>query len=375
MLKKLKGVLFSYLLQHIPIPPITQTRNLSKTIKPITLTLPYNQNSIKMTEEISQMTEMPVEKKAPRKRRTPEEIAAEKVEKEQKRLEREDAAKKRADAAEVKRQRAELAKQRKELHSTSLEPGKGLFAKAAMTLFEACRQNMPRTNLAFRHMFASRLIFPPKKNINKFATGGVAEECASQLFCDLGFDCVNMSEDVNVIDLAIKVPTAKISGREAVGYQGFAGEISEAQRRESRKSNDTEIVEFKVSLKNSGKLSAQPILENYRGQKRPEIRELPPTIVIYTETDAKRARMVYLDEEILLQGYPDLTEHEFKAEIYANSDSNLTFKSGFLAKFIPRLPAEYILDAEFPEEFQGLEERNFSRLALAEVVRQLDAAK
>ena len=354
MLKKLKGVLFSYLLQHIPIPPITQTRNISKTIKPITLTLPYNQNSIKMTEEISQMTEisqlteMPVEKKAPRKRRTPEEIAAEKVEKEQKRLEREDAAKKRADAAEVKRQRAELAKQRKELHSTSLEPGKGLFAKAAMTLFEACRQNMPRTNLAFRHMFASRLIFPPKKNINKFATGGVAEECASQLFCDLGFDCANLSEDVNVIDLVIKVP---IEGA-------------------------TEpVVEFKVSLKNSGKLSAQPILENYRGQKRPEIRELPPTIVIYTETDAKRARMVYLDEEILLQGYPDLTEHEFKAEIYANSDSNLTFKSGFLAKFIPRLPAEYILDAEFPEEFQGLEERNFSRLALAEVVRQLDAAK
>lgn len=344
MLKKLNGVLFSYLLQHIPTSHITQTRTLSKLINPLTLTLPYKPFTIKMTE-IAHMTEIaePIQKKAPRKRRTPEEIAEDKAVKEQKKREREEAAAKRADVAEVKRQRSELAKQRKELHSASLEPGKGLFAKAAMTLFETCRKNMPRTNLAFRHMFASRLIFPPKKNINKFATGGVAEECASQLFCDVGFDCVNMSEDVNVIDLAIKVP-----------LEGA-----------------TEPVEFKVSLKNSGKLTAPPILENYRGQKRPDIRALPPTFIIYTETDAKRARMVYLDEEILLQGYPDLLEHEFKAEIYANGDSNLTFKSGFLAKFIPRLPAEYILDAEFPDDLAGLEERNFSKLALAEVVRQL----
>jgi hypothetical protein len=297
--------------------------------------------------EISQMTEIAqtLTQEQKRRRRTPEEIAVDNAAKELKRLEREESAAKRAEAVEMKRQRAEIAKQKKELHSTPLVPGKGLFAIAAMTLLEACRQNMPRTNLAFRQMFASRLIFPPKKNINKFATGGIAEECASQLFCDVGFECANMSEDANVIDLAIKVPTP------------------------------SETVEFKVSLKNSGKLSAQPILENYRGQKRPEIRALPPTFIIYTEVDAKRARIVYLDEEILLQGYPDLIEHEFNAEIYANSDSNLTFKSGFLAKFIPRLPAEYILDAEFPEEFLGLEERNFSRLALAEVIRQLDAAK
>lgn len=339
MLKKLNGVLFLYLLQHIPTSHITQTRTLSKLINPFTLTLPYKPYTIKMSE-ISQIAE-PIQKKAPRKRRTPEEIAAEKAEKEQKKREREEAAAKRAEVAEVKRQRAESAKHRKELHSAPLEPGKGLFALAAMTIFETCRQNMSRTNLAFRHMFASRLIFPPKKNINKFATGGVAEECASQLFCELGYDCVNMSEDVNVIDLVIKVQ---------IGM---------------------DLVEFKVSLKNSGKLSASPILENYRGQKRSEIRALPPTIVIYTEVDAKRARMVYLDEEILLQGYPDLTEHELKSEIYANSDSNLTFKSGFLAKFIPRLPAEYILDGEFPDEFVGLEERNLSKLALAEVLRQL----
>ena len=204
ILKKLKGVLFSYILQHIPISHITQTQNLSKLINPITKSDNQYQYSIKMTE-IEQITEIP-EQKAPRKRRTPEEIAVDNAAKELKRLEREESAAKRAEAVEMKRQRAEIAKQKKELHSTSLEPGKGLFAIAAMTLLEACRQNMPRTNLAFRHMFASRLIFPPKKNINKFATGGVAEECASQLFCDVGFECANLSEDVNVIDLAINVP-------------------------------------------------------------------------------------------------------------------------------------------------------------------------
>lgn len=342
MLKKLNGVLFSSILRHITTLPVIQT--LAIQTYPLTLnyTYPYNQYSI-----MSEIESPQPQQKVPRKRRTPEEIAVDKAEKELKKREKEESAAKRADELEMKRQRAEIARVRKELHSTPLSTGKGLFAIAAMTIFDACRRNMPRTNLAFRHMFASRLIFPPKKNINKFATGGVAEECVSQLFCDIGFECVNLSEDVNVIDLAIKVP------------------IIHAET----------PVDFKVSLKSSGKLSASPILENYRGQKRQEIRALPPTFIIYTEVDAKRARIVYLDEEILLQGYPDLIEHEFNAEIYANNDSNLTFKSGFLAKFIPRLPAEYILDAEFPEDLAGLEERNFSRLALSEVVRQLSEAK
>jgi hypothetical protein len=201
---------------------------------------------------------------------------------------------------------------------------------------------MPRVNLAFRQMIASRLIFPPKKNINKFATGGIAEECLSQLFCDLGLACSNVSEESNVIDLSIQVQIP------------------------------TETVEFNVSLKNSGKLSAQPILENYRGQKRPEIRPLPPTFIIYTEMDIQRVRIVYLDEEIIRQGYSDLSDEDFHREIYLNGDSNLTFRSGFLARFIPRLPVEYIVNAEYPTDLAGLNERNFAKLALQEVIRQLD---
>ena len=293
--------------------------------------------------------ESAVEKKrSPRKKRSQEEIAAATAEKEQKKQEREEKriqVQQKAEESAAKRQQAAL---RKEQHSTALVPGTGVMAIAAMTILGLCAKNMPRTNLAFRQMFASRLIFPPKKNINKFATGGIAEESVSQLFCDVGLVCANLSEDANVIDLEIQVPIINSAGA-------------------------NENVPLKVSLKNSGRITSPPILENYRGQKRPEIRALPPTFIIYTETDIKRARIVYLDEEILRQGFSTLNDEEFHAEIYANNDSNLTFKSGFLAKFIPRLPSEYVLNADFPEDLVGLSERNFSKLALAEVIRQLDA--
>ena len=136
---------------------------------------------------------------------------------------------------------------------------------------------------------------------------------------------------------------------------------------------EDQTVSLQVSLKNSGKISSSPILENYRGQKREEIRPLPPTFIIYTEMDIRRVRMVYLDEEILRQGHPGLSEEEFHSKVYTNRDANLTFRPGFLAKFLPRLPAEYILDADYPDDLSTLKEQNFSRLALAEVIRQLNA--
>jgi hypothetical protein len=343
MYKKLNHFLLDMSQYHIPLHSIY---NPSFQIEPIQS---YNMSAFveqPLTQEFADV--IPNEPKVQRKRRTAEEIEAANAEKEQRKQEREEKRiqlQQKAEEAAIKRQQAAL---RKEQHSTALVPGTGVMSKAAMTILGLCSENMPRTNLAFRQMFASRLIFPPKKNINKFATGGIAEECVSQLFCDVGLACANLSEDANVIDLEIQVP---IINREGAN----------------------ENVPLKVSLKNSGKIISPPILENYRGQKRPEIRPLPPTFIIYTETDIKRARIVYLDEEILRQGYPELSDAEFEAEIYANNDSNLTFKSGFLPKFIPRLPSEYVLNAEFPEDLTGLGERNFSKLALAEVIRQLDA--
>lgn len=343
MYKKLNHFLFNQPQYHIPLHSIY---NPSFQIDSIHSN---NMSEFILNQEFTEVV-VPNEPKVQRKRRTAEEIAAANVEKEQKKQEREEKRQevlKKAEEAAIKRQQLAL---RKEQHSTTLVPGTGIFAQAAMILLGMCARNMPRTNLAFRQMIASRIIFPPKKNINKFATGGIAEECISQLFCDVGLVCNNLSEDANVIDLEIQVPIINSVGAD-------------------------ENVPFKVSLKNSGKIASPPILENYRGQKRTEIRALPPTFIIYTETDIKRARIVYLDDEILRQGYPGLSDEEFHAEIYANNDSNLTFRSGFLVKFVPRLPAEYILNAEFPEDLTGLGERNFSKLALAEVIKQLDSTK
>jgi hypothetical protein len=192
-------------------------------------------------------------------------------------------------------------------------------------------------------MMASRKIFNPRENINKFMTGGVAEEVVHQLIRSVGFDSQNVSAKASVIDLVMPV-LLEPSG---------------------------EVHSFQVSLKNSGKLGASPILENYRGKKRDEIRPLPPTLIIYTEVDIKRVRIVYLDHEILRQGYPELSEEEFNQVVFKNEDSNLTFKSGFLPHFIPRLPDEYILNAVYPEDLPAVEEKNIILLALAEVDRQL----
>ena len=143
---------------------------------------------------------------------------------------------------------------------------------------------MPRVNMAFRQIIASRIIFPPKKHVNKFATGGNAEECITKLFCDIGLTCLNKADESTVTDLEIRVDV-----------------------------NDR-IVPLNVSIKNSGKIGSQTILENYRGQRRPEIRQLPPTFIVYTETEIKRARIVYIDDEILRQGYEGLTPEEFYEE-------------------------------------------------------------
>jgi hypothetical protein len=284
-------------------------------------------------------------KKIQRKKRTPDEIEAENTKKEQIKQQKQLEAQRKANEKETKKQQRAI---KKDEYSSKLVPGTGTDSRAAIEVLKVCAKNKPRTNLAFEHMFASRIIFPPRKNINKFATGAIAEESTSQLLCDVGFVCNNLSEDTNVIDLAVQVPI----------NQGTPEE---------------QTVSLNVSLKNIGKITSPPILENYRGQKRPEIRPLPSTFIIETATNEKRARIIYMNEEIIRQGYPGLSDAEFHAKIYANNDSNLTFKSGFLKKFVPRLPDEYVLNAEFPEDLVGLSERNFAKLALAEVIRQLGA--
>jgi hypothetical protein len=247
-----------------------------------------------------------------------------------------------AQAKEEKAQAKVAAKEKYAHEHIKLVPGVLPDARAAMKIFENIRLN-GNINRAFRRMMASRKIFNPRENINKFMTGGVAEEVVHQLIRSVGFDSQNVSAKASVIDLMMPV-LLEPSG---------------------------EVHSFQVSLKNSGKLGASPILENYRGKKRDEIRPLPPTLIIYTEVDIKRVRIVYLDHEILRQAYPELSDDEFNQEVFKNEDSNLTFKSGFLPHFIPRLPDEYILNAVYPEDLPELDEKNIILLALAEVDRQL----
>lgn len=250
-----------------------------------------------------------------------------------------------AEIAQEKAEKAEAkiaSKEKYEREHIKLVPGVLPDARAAMKIFENIRLN-GNINRAFRRMMASRKIFNPRENINKFMTGGVAEEVVHQLIRSVGFDSQNVSAKASVIDLVMPV-LLEPSG---------------------------EVHSFQVSLKNSGKLGASPILENYRGKKRDEIRPLPPTLIIYTEVDIKRVRIVYLDHEILRQGYPDLSDDEFNRIVFKNEDSNLTFKSGFLPHFIPRLPDEYILNAVYPEDLPAVDEKNIILLALAEVDRQL----
>jgi hypothetical protein len=258
-------------------------------------------------------------------------------------------------------------KAKRELAAAPVEqllPGVGLDARAAMLIFDKCRG---KANNAFRRMIMMRKIFNPAENINKFMTGGGAEEVVHQLISSAGFACKNVSAKATVIDLEVMVPMPSAgadTGSEADTDTSAADTSAGAES----------LYRFAPSLKNSGNIKMSPILENYRGKKRDDIRPLPPTLIIYTEVALKRVRIVYLDHEIIRQGFPTLSDEERNSLIFKNEDSNLTFQSGFLNKFIPRLPTEYILNADYPEDLPTGEEKNIVLLALAEVDRQLALA-
>lgn len=206
-------------------------------------------------------------------------------------------------------------------------------AKAAVQILNRLRENSAAVNEAFLEMFVSRKIFNPAENVNKFVTGGVAEDVIAQLVEKVGFPTTNVAAIETVIDIKVVVD----------GYT------------------------IGISLKNSGSISQQPILENYRGESKAEIRELPPTLIIYTEP--KRARIVYLDHAIMKQAFPDLDAKTFNATVYnkkeeGDKQSSLSFKSGFLASLIPKLPDEYIVNATVPEEIPEVPKKSITLLAL-----------
>ena len=276
-----------------------------------------------------------------KKRRSKEEIQQEKLKKEQERIFK----KQKREEENLKGEQAKMENLKKlALISFKLIPGKLPDALSAMKVIQLCKNQQIKVDNCFRRTLMLRKLFNPSENLNKFMTGGGAEETFHQLLTSIGIDCKNVSAKATVIDLEINIPL----------------ESSE------------QIHCFKPSLKNSGKLSSTPILENYRGKKRQDIRELPPTFIIYTETDVKRVRIIYLDHEIVRLGYPHLTDDEFNKEVFKNEDSNLTFHSSFLKHFIPRLPEEYILNANYPENLPECEQQNYIKLGLAVADKYLE---
>lgn len=214
--------------------------------------------------------------------------------------------------------------------------------KAVMKVLDAMRteEGMALVNTAFVELLVSRKIFNPAENVNKFVTGGIAEDVIAELIPKLGFKTKNVAATETVIDIKVDIP-------DDAGTQRTIG----------------------ISLKNSGGIDQQPILENYRGESKAEIRNLPPTLIVYTEVNARRARIVYIDHEIIRQAYPGESPEAFNALVYnkkegGDKQSSLSFKSGFLKGFIPRLPDSYIVTAVYPDSLPEVASKSITLLAL-----------
>jgi hypothetical protein len=230
-----------------------------------------------------------------------------------------------------------------------LKPTDTENARAIMEVFNKMKspEGKALAEKAIQEILVCRVMFPPSLNVNKFVTGGVSEDAITELINALGFPTKNVASSSNVIDIQVEV------GKTTVG----------------------------ISLKNSGDISQSPILENYRGESKAEIRPLPPTLIIYTEVKRKRTRIVYLDHDIILSSFPPGTDSAtLHKEVYnkkdseegkVDSQSSLGFKSGFLAGFIPKLPMEYKVDIQFPESIPVVPVESITKLALDRVKKAI----
>lgn len=223
--------------------------------------------------------------------------------------------------------------------SERLEPTNTLNSRCAIHILDSMRTAVGKEALdrMILELLVTRQVFNPADNVNKFIAGGVAEDVMTELISSLGFPTENVAAKSNVIDIRVTVE----------------GNVMD------------------VSLKNSGGIDQQPILENYRGDTRAAVRPLPPTFILYTETKCKRARIVYLDHDILLSAFPGLSDEEFLAKVYKRGDASLTFQSGLLRDLIPRLPQAYVVNATFPDVIPVVPAISITRLALEHIRKSM----
>ncbi len=175
------------------------------------------------------------------------------------------------------------------------------------------------------------MMYPPRKNINKFLAGGGVEECLSELIRSCGYACANVSSTETVIDIIVQ----------------------DADQ------------QFPFSLKSIRKLGSAVILENYRGQKH-EIKELCPTIVAVIGDS--QLTLAYIDNDLVVNsGIPPET-------VYTHADSHLSMKGKFVKTMITKtLSPEFVIHIPVPE-IPVLPEEDISTLIVARV-REAIAAK
>jgi hypothetical protein len=182
----------------------------------------------------------------------------------------------------------------------------------------------PETPQGVRVIYATRKVFPPRKNINKFIAGGAVEVVVTELIQACGRQCTNVSSTEPLIDIVVREGTA----------------------------------EFPFSLKSTQTLGTAVVIENYRGQKR-EISTLSPTIFVIL--GERTMTLAYMDSDLLdATGVP-------RESIYTHADSNLSMKGKFVKSMITTLlPRQFVVEIPVPE-IPPLVEEDISSLAVSRV--------
>lgn len=153
----------------------------------------------------------------------------------------------------------------------------------------------PNTSAMITKLYASRKLFPPRLNVNKFVIGAVVEEYFTRHIVECGFACVNTAANTTVTDICVD------------------GEHS-------------------YSIKSCAAIGRDVILENYRGQKK-DIPTFPPTFLIALD-ETVGTTIMYLDDQIVNNAV-------YAKERYRHSDSNLTLRGSFIRHLHKTLADEY----------------------------------
>ena len=170
------------------------------------------------------------------------------------------------------------------------------------------------------NMLASKKLFPPKLNVNKFAIGSVIEELFTRQVKSYDMQCENVSAGSVEIDVVI----------EGCGY----------------------------SIKSTQSVS-DIILENYRGKQGEMKESCAPTFWILLEPN--QGRIIYFDNETI-------NRCAYAGDIYKQNDSTLSLRAKFLKYMLTVVDSECTVSYDVPDLPQ-LEPLSLGSI-LADVVEQ-----